>query len=65
MAHFAHRAKGAALALHADEAAQLADRLEGAAQGYAPLSVDDIQRTLAALKAAIARHFGAGAGSER
>jgi DNA-binding response OmpR family regulator len=67
MAHFAHRAKGAALALHADEAAQLADRLERAAQGYAPLAPEGIQHTLAALKAAVARHFEqeADAGSER
>ncbi|RUL79931.1 Hpt domain-containing response regulator [Dyella choica] len=58
MVHFAHRAKGAALVLHADRAAELADRLELAARGYAPLQPHEIQRTLAALKAAIARHFG-------
>ncbi|RUL68685.1 Hpt domain-containing protein, partial [Dyella choica] len=57
MVRFAHRAKGAALVLHADRAAELADRLELAARGYAPLQPDEIQRTLAALKAAIARHF--------
>ncbi|RUL74074.1 Hpt domain-containing response regulator [Dyella choica] len=57
MVHFAHRAKGAALVLHADRAAELADRLELAARGYAPLQLDEIQRTLAALKAAIACHF--------
>ncbi|WP_158628751.1 Hpt domain-containing protein [Dyella choica] len=57
MVHFAHRAKGAALALHADRAAQLADQLELAARGYAPLPMDELQRTLAALKVAIARHF--------
>ncbi|GLQ87263.1 Hpt domain-containing response regulator [Dyella flagellata] len=57
MVHFAHRAKGAALVLHADQAAALADRLELAARGYAPLPLDEIQRTLAALKVAIARHF--------
>ncbi|GLQ90784.1 Hpt domain-containing response regulator [Dyella flagellata] len=57
MAHFAHRAKGAALVLHADRAAELADRLELAARGYAPLAPADIQRTLSVLKEAIARHF--------
>ena len=57
MLHFAHRAKGAAMVLHTDRAAELADRLELAARGYAPLKPDEIQRTLAALKAAIARHF--------
>ncbi|RUL79919.1 Hpt domain-containing response regulator [Dyella choica] len=57
MVHFAHRAKGAALVLHADRAAELADRLELAARGYAPLQPGEIQRTLAALKAAIAHHF--------
>ncbi|WP_158628902.1 Hpt domain-containing protein [Dyella choica] len=57
MVHFAHRAKGAALVLHADQAAELADRLELAARGYAPLQLDETQRTLAALKVAIARHF--------
>ncbi|GLQ89161.1 Hpt domain-containing protein [Dyella flagellata] len=57
MVHFAHRAKGAALVLHANRAAALADRLELAARGDVPLPPDDIQRTLAALKVAIARHF--------
>ncbi|RUL70509.1 Hpt domain-containing protein [Dyella choica] len=57
MLHFSHRAKGAALVLHADQVAELADRLELAARGYASLQPDDIQRTLAALKVAIARHF--------
>ena len=57
MAHFAHRAKGAALALRASRAAALADRLERAARGHAPLSSESIRRTLAALKTAIARYF--------
>ncbi|GLQ87865.1 Hpt domain-containing response regulator [Dyella flagellata] len=57
MVHFAHRAKGAALVLRANQAAALADRLELAARGYAPLPPEEIQRTLAALKVAIARHF--------
>ncbi|GLQ88583.1 hypothetical protein GCM10007898_21530 [Dyella flagellata] len=57
MVRFAHRAKGAAIALHANRAAELADRLELAARGYAPLAPDEIEHTLAALKVAIARHF--------
>ena len=57
MAHFAHRAKGAAIALRAHHAADLADRLELASRGDMPLGRQAIWDTVAALKAAIARHF--------
>ena len=57
MVHFAHRAKGAAIVLHAKQVAALAERLELAAKGHARLEPTDVQQTLAALKAAIARHF--------
>ena len=54
MKHFSHRAKGAALVLKATRAAELADRVEQAARGNAPLTEEEIRETLAALKEAVA-----------
>jgi two-component system sensor histidine kinase EvgS len=57
LAHFAHRIKGAALMLSANEVADVADQLEQEARSATVLDMEHVQRMLPVLKAAIAKYF--------
>jgi|GEM_PF-1300040 len=56
-AHFAHRIKGAALMLDAQEMADAADRLEQAARNATAAGAEQMEAMLQALKQAMARYF--------
>ncbi|GGA28268.1 hypothetical protein GCM10010981_16300 [Dyella nitratireducens] len=58
VAHFAHRIKGAALMLAAQESADAADRLEQGARSAAPPEPAQMEAMLQTLKKAIASYFG-------